>query len=218
MDTQEPVNTAATDKAAPRDTTGTRPLSRVEVREILRVVGGVVALAVIYAAIPVDTDTTAGAIALMVVATVVFVLVTAHNLRQLRTSARPVLRAIRFIIVAVTLYLLGFATIYLAIYQVNPTSFNEPLSKLSSLYFTVAVLTTVGFGDIHAVTDGARAVVTAQMLGSIGLVAVLIRCVMHLATQRAANISGPVTDPDRRPPGTAQTGTVAGLPGEPPGE
>lgn len=37
------------------------------------------------------------------------------------------------------------------------------MTRTSALYFSVTVLSTVGFGDITAKTDAARLVVTAQM-------------------------------------------------------
>ena len=38
---------------------------------------------------------------------------------------------------------------------------------MSALYFTVTVFSTVGFGDIVAVTDTGRAVVTAQVVANL---------------------------------------------------
>ncbi len=45
----------------------------------------------------------------------------------------------------------------------DPATFSEPLTKSGSLYFTVTVFSTVGFGDITPVTDTARLIVSVQI-------------------------------------------------------
>ena len=63
------------------------------------------------------------------------------------------------------LFLLLFASAYLTMAHANPANFNtHPLTRTDVLYFTVTVFSTVGFGDISAVSQSARLVVTAQML------------------------------------------------------
>ena len=39
------------------------------------------------------------------------------------------------------------------------------------MYYTVSIVSTLGFGDISPVTDGTRLVVTVQMLLDIALIA-----------------------------------------------
>jgi voltage-gated potassium channel len=49
--------------------------------------------------------------------------------------------------------------------QAEPDNFNvDSLTRTDSLYFTVTVFATVGFGDITATSQGARMVVIAQMI------------------------------------------------------
>ena len=49
--------------------------------------------------------------------------------------------------------------------QSNPDDFNvDSLTRTDSLYFTVTVFATVGFGDITATSQAARVVVIAQMI------------------------------------------------------
>jgi hypothetical protein len=175
-------------------------------RALIRVVAGVAAITALYAAVPIDTDTSIGALAIMVLGALVFITITAHNLRTLRRSAHPVAHAIRFLALIAALFVTGFAATYLAIGEANPQAFSEPLNKVSALYFTVTVLATVGFGDITATTDGARAVVTVQMISGLILIAVLARYVMRVASQRAAfvhdteagsgDVPSPVTGPN----------------------
>jgi hypothetical protein len=60
----------------------------------------------------------------------------------------------------------------------DPQQFSEPLTRLDAAYFTVTVFATVGFGDITAVSETARAVVTVQMLGGLVLVGLIARVVV----------------------------------------
>ena len=44
---------------------------------------------------------------------------------------------------------------------------SESLSRTDALYFSVTIVTTVGFGDITAKTEVARLLVAAQMFGDL---------------------------------------------------
>ena len=47
----------------------------------------------------------------------------------------------------------------------DPSNFTvETLTRTDSLYFTVTIFSTVGFGDISPASEGARILVTAQMI------------------------------------------------------
>ena len=62
-------------------------------------------------------------------------------------------------------FLILFAATYFMMEQSNPGNFNvDPLTRTDSLYFTVTVFATVGFGDITATSQVARVVVIAQMI------------------------------------------------------
>ncbi len=76
----------------------------------------------------------------------------------------PGLRAIEALAVTTPFYLIVFAATYVLIGAADPGAFSEPLDRTSSLYFTVTVFATVGFGDIAAKTQLARIVVMVQML------------------------------------------------------
>ena len=52
------------------------------------------------------------------------------------------------------------------------------MTRLDSMYFTVTVFATVGFGDITAVSQGARAVTTVQMMGGLVLVGLIARVIV----------------------------------------
>lgn len=73
-----------------------------------------------------------------------------------------------------------FALAYVSLSQTDPTNFNEPLTKISALYFTMTILSTVGFGDIYAVTEKARIVVMLQMVAGLTLFTVVARILTYV--------------------------------------
>jgi hypothetical protein len=63
------------------------------------------------------------------------------------------------------------------------STFSEPLTRLDAMYFTVTVFATVGFGDITAVSAGARAIATVQMVGDLVLVGLIARAIVDAVNQ-----------------------------------
>ena len=51
--------------------------------------------------------------------------------------------------------------------NVSASNFGERLTHTDALYFAVTVFFTVGFGDISAMSEAARLVVTGQMLADL---------------------------------------------------
>ena len=106
------------------------------------------------------------------------------EIERILGSRYPEVLAVEGLILSAALFLVIFATIYLAIDGLNPGSFTDPLSHLSSHSSTLTILSTVGFGDITAVTNQARLAVMIQMAPTLGFLAVTIR-VFAWATKRA---------------------------------
>jgi ion channel len=60
--------------------------------------------------------------------------------------------------------------------QSNADNFNvDSLTRTDSLYFTVTVFATVGFGDITATSQVARVVVTTQMILDLLVVGLVVK-------------------------------------------
>jgi len=57
----------------------------------------------------------------------------------------------------------------------NAAAFSVISTRTDSLYFTVTVFTTVGFGDIVPVSETARVVVMIQMVGDLVLIGAGVR-------------------------------------------
>ncbi|MGK9272247.1 potassium channel family protein [Williamsia muralis] len=97
--------------------------------------------------------------------------------RILRAPA-PAVQAIEALAIIAPLYLLGFSLGYFLLSANDPAQFNEPLSRMSSLYFTLSVFATVGFGDITAAVDLSRAIVAIQMVLNLIVVGVGIKVIV----------------------------------------
>jgi thioredoxin 1 len=150
----------------------------------VRLVLALAALTLLYAVAPVDAETSATVLTTMVAATAVFAGVLVWQVRALTRSPYPFLRVVHTISVALGVFIFGFATVYLAMSVDNPAAFTEPLTKVSAVYFTVTVLSTVGFGDVAATNDVARLVVTAQMLLGLTFIAVVARFLVGYTQRR----------------------------------
>jgi hypothetical protein len=71
--------------------------------------------------------------------------------------------------------------------QADPESFSEPLTRVGAAYFTLSVLSTVGFGDISAQNDVSRLLVSAQIVLTFTVLAAVVRLIVD--TGRAAQSS-----------------------------
>ena len=85
--------------------------------------------------------------------------------RQILKSAHPGVRAVEALATTAPLFLLLFAATYYVLAKSDAGNFSvHTLTRTDSLYFTVTVFSTVGFGDISATSQTARLVVTTQMI------------------------------------------------------
>ena len=138
-----------------------------------------------YSLVPKDVDERIFIPGMLLLAGIAFYIwFVKKEIERILGSRYPEVLAVEGLILSAALFLVIFATIYLVIDGLNPGSFTEPLSHLSSHYLTLTILSTVGFGDITAVTDQARLAVMIQMALTLGFLAVTIR-VFSWATKRA---------------------------------
>ncbi len=117
-----------------------------------------------------------------------FAFVFGYELRAILRSRRPMARAARAAALLIPVFIVIFAWIYLSLSHSNPAAFGETFTRTQGLYFTVTVLSTVGFGDITPKTDPARAVVAVQMLLDLVLIALLAKLLLGAAGRRSAEL------------------------------
>ena len=145
---------------------------------LLRITLTSAALTVVYFVLPLDNRVTNGTAALLALGLLFTVGVLVVQTHAIVNAARPMLRAAEALTTSFTLFVLIFATTYYLLGKGGPNVFTEPITRLDSLYFVVTVFGTVGFGDIAARSETARAIVTIQILGDILFVGVAVRAVM----------------------------------------
>jgi|SRR5215211_3047702 voltage-gated potassium channel len=127
-------------------------------------------LVVLYYALPLDQRSNAWTVTQLVLGLVVLAGILAWQVRAIIGSEFPRVRMVQALFVAVPFYVFTFAAAYFLIAGSGDANFAEPLSRTDALYFTVTVLSTVGFGDITPKTEVARLVVTVQMLTNLVLI------------------------------------------------
>ena len=177
----------------------------------LRATASAAILVALYYLLPLDRMThlplwlslLAGLIALTIVAF--------YQVRGVTRSRHPALRAVEALATTAPLFLLLFAAAYFIMANAEPNSFTAgALSRTDSLYFTVTVFATVGFGDITAVTQTARVVTMIQMLLDLIVLGLLIRLVLSAvqtsqqkrAASRAEHSQAvQIDDPEKGPRG-----------------
>jgi hypothetical protein len=172
---------------------------RLVVLGCLRAAGTTALLLVIYSLVPGTRRSTAVTIVVFALTLVGLGLLVALQIRSILRSPYPGLRAIEVVATTVPLFLLSFSLTYLALSQADAQTFSVPLDHIRALYFTVVVFSTVGFGDIVAKTDGARLLVTVQIVLDFLLIGVVAKLVVN-AVQRGLVRQG------RDPGGGPRTG------------
>ncbi|HET6954869.1 MAG TPA: potassium channel family protein [Acidimicrobiales bacterium] len=95
------------------------------------------------------------------------------------------------IFVVVPVFSLGF----FAIEEADPSQFVGLDTKTDALYFTLSTLATVGFGDVHASGQLARALVAAQIAFNLVFLAAAVSVLTAFVRRRAGTISRPGLGP-----------------------
>jgi voltage-gated potassium channel len=126
-----------------------------------------------------------GTTARLGVAIALFISVLMFEIRGITRARHPMLRAGVAMSVVIPLFLVFFAWIYLNMSVSNPIYFAGQMSRMTALYFTVTIFSTVGFGDITPHTDLARLVTTVQMLADLVVIAVVVRLILGTASRSA---------------------------------
>jgi hypothetical protein len=85
-----------------------------------------------------------------------------------------------------------FALGYFSLEDADPGQFDGMATKTDALYFSLSTLATVGFGDVHAAGQLARALVSVQMVFDLVVVALVASILSTRIRERAGERrSGP---------------------------
>jgi hypothetical protein len=146
----------------------------------------VAALLVLYAVLPLDAIPIAAALGLLAVGMLVLGVLLVRQFVAIGSARHPGLRAAEALAVALPLFLVLFAATYFRWSEIAPTAFSDPLTRADALYFTVSTFATVGFGDITAISSGARILVTAQIVADLLLLGVVVNALLSTARRTMA--------------------------------
>ena len=135
-------------------------------------------LVTLYYVLPFDRRPDVTTVAILALGFVVVVAVMIWQFRAIVRSAHPAARAFEAVAIIAPLFLLAFASTYFLMEQASSGSFSQPMTRTDSIYFTVTVFATVGFGDITARTETARVVVTIQMLADLAVLGLGVRAIL----------------------------------------
>ncbi|MFF3611582.1 potassium channel family protein [Streptomyces sp. NPDC002580] len=160
-----------------------RTRRRETLRATLRAVLTSAVLVTAYYLLPLDSSFSTGTVLALTGGIAVVSLLLAWQIREITRSRRPRLRAMKALALSAPLYLLLFATVFYLLEHSAPGSFSAPLSRTDSLYFTMTVFSTVGFGDITPRTQSARLLVTGQITANLLLIGVAARLLVAAVQQ-----------------------------------
>jgi len=149
---------------------------------VLRAVGTVAVLVTVYYLLPLNH--VAAIVVILPTGLILLTILVVFETRSIISSPYPAAHAIEAIAISIPLVLLLFASAYVSMSKLSSGSFGGPLTHTASLYFTVTVFSTVGFGDITAKTDGARLLVTGQMVVDIVIIGVVVKALSYAVKVR----------------------------------
>jgi hypothetical protein len=145
-------------------------------RVIARIAGASAAALVVFLVVPLDHDL-AMVVAIVVLLGILLLLLplTVRHALRIERSKEPLVDAAQSLCTLLALLVIGFATVHYATEQQFADQYAGLETKIDALYFSMTMVSTVGFGDITAAGQGARVVVTLQMLFDLVFVGVAIR-------------------------------------------
>jgi len=139
----------------------------------------IAAIVVAYFLAPLDRSMSPGTILELVLLALIILAMMGWQIYRITKSDYPTLRAVEALAFIVPAYLVLFAAIYFLMNHNNQATFGTGQTKLDSLYFSGTVFSTVGFGDITAKTQAARAVVLSQMMLDLVILGLVVRLIVN---------------------------------------
>jgi len=142
---------------------------------------------VVYYAVPVRTDISTDRLVLSSLLTCLGVAILGWAIVvQLRRHVNHREENIPTLLMLLGLVAVVFALGYYVLAEHSQDQLTGVSTRTDALYFTVATLTTVGYGDVHATGQIARSLVTLQLLFDVVFVGALVSTVVRTLRSRAA--------------------------------
>ena len=152
------------------------------------------AVVVVYFVAPVSREPDRGTVLRILLSILVLALLVAGVVRQLRLHLDDQDRRVDGLIVSIMVVMTVFSMCYFTLQQRDPGQFAELETRLDALYFTATTASSVGYGDVHAVGQVARALVLVQIVFNVVFigtaVALLSSRIRAVASARAEARAG----------------------------
>jgi len=150
----------------------------------LRAATSTAVLVALYYLLPLDRDATWASVATLAVGLAALIALVIFQVRWILSSPFPGLRAVEALATSIPLFLLLFASTYFVLERLSSGNFSQSLTRSDSLYFTVTVFSTVGFGDITPKTELARLLVTCQMVADVIILGLAVKVIVGAVKSR----------------------------------
>ena len=149
----------------------------------LRALGNTAALVALYYLLPLDHTSTPIAATMLIIGLVALITLVIFQTRSISRARFPGVRAVEALATSLPLFLLLFSGTYVVMAAVSASNFGEKLTHTDALYFTITMFTTVGFGDITAKSEGARLLVTGQMVTDLIILGIGAKIILGAVTR-----------------------------------
>lgn len=163
--------------------------------------GGSLGVLVAYYAVPINErggDLVVGLLVTTVATVLVAWAIVGQYRRQLRGEEVASVQSLALLaVLAVSLFSLGF----LLVQEASPDQFVGLVTRTDALYFSLSSISTVGYGDVHAAGQTARALVSVQLVFNLIFLAALGSIFTGRLRERAASAQ------NGRGQGSSETGT-----------
>ena len=152
------------------------------------------AVVLVYFLAPVSRELERGTLIRILLSLLVLALLVVGVVRQLRLHLDDQDRRVDGLIVSIVVVMTVFSFSYFTLQQRDPTQFAQMETRLDALYFTATTASSVGYGDVHAVGQVARAMVLVQIVFNVVFigtaVALLSSRIRAVASARAEARAG----------------------------
>lgn len=142
---------------------------------LLRALGVTIAAFVLYFTLPFSNRGSVETGIVLSVGLIATGCLMAWNARAIGRAPYPRVRAVVALANSFPIFILLFSATYFVMDEYSKGSFSQSMTRLDALYFTVSTFSTVGFGDITAVSQAARIITILQMTLDLVLVGLVVR-------------------------------------------
>lgn len=154
---------------------------------MIRTIISCVAMVAVYFVLPLDADTSATELITRILATLAGIalatwLISRQIARQLRERDTPLFGLLLATIGGILVFAMADYMVAVSV----PGQFAALQTRLDALYFALSTLATVGFGDVHAQGQVARAVVSMQIVFNVAVLATAGSLLAKQVLQRRA--------------------------------